>query len=471
MRPWFIPTYLLMNKISLDPASVKKWNIPGPRYTSYPTAPIWKPSNSNDLFKEKLAVVSRKKRNLSLYLHIPFCQELCLFCGCHTLIRKPLPHYGDEYLQHLFTEIDMVASHLNHSKPEVRQLHWGGGTPTFLNESQITSLMRHLHSHFSITKDAEIAIEIDPRTVTYEKMSTLKHLGFNRVSFGVQDFNPKVQQAIHRIQPFSQVKDVMEWARELRFISLNTDLIYGLPYQTEQSFTETMEQLLSLSPDRVALYSFAYVPWLKPFQKKMPESAFPSPEEKINIFLNARRMFLQQGYVDIGMDHFSKSNDELAKALGENTLYRNFMGYTVRPADEYIGFGVSAISYIDHAFFQNEKHLKDYKAKLSDHTSPIAREMLLSKDDQIRSWVIQKLMCRFKLDKREFKTMFNEDFSSYFHMEIPELKDREQHGLLSNYDHEIQITPLGKVFVRNIAMVFDKYLNTGSDPGRFSKTV
>lgn len=456
--------------ISIDKQTILKFDVPGPRYTSYPTAPIWKDDVNESVYIEKLKAFGQTQKTLSLYFHIPFCETMCSFCACSVVLRKKDEKYGDEYLKHLFKEIELVSKYIG-KKPKVRQFHWGGGTPTFLNESQIERLFRKTQEHFDIDLSGEVAIEIDPRTIDHSKLKTLKTLGFNRVSMGVQDFDPNVQEEVNRIQPYEVVKDFYNWCRELKFHSVNFDLIYGLPEQTKETFGDTVSKVVALKPDRIALYSFAYVPWLKKHQTKIVKEQLPETDEKLDIFLNARDKFLTNGYEAIAMDHFALKNDELAKAFHEGNLYRNFMGYTVKPADEYIGMGLTSIGFLENTFIQNHKELPAYYAFLKEGKLPVERGKELNRDDQIRQWTISKLMCQFCIDKGEFERKFQAPFDEYFFDEQKTIDDCVNDGLIEVTSEKIEATELGKIFIRNVCMGFDFYLKQKKAPHQFSRTV
>lgn len=447
-----------------------KYDTPGPRYTSYPTAPEWSAQVTPEVYHSKLKEFGQSPKTLSLYAHIPFCQSLCTFCGCTVAIRKQDEKHGDEYLGLLFKEIELVRDSIG-IKKRIRQLHWGGGTPTFLSEIQIERLFKKIAENFEIDLNGEIAIEIDPRTIDQSKLQKLRTLGFNRVSLGVQDFDLEVQEAVHRIQPFELVEDCVRWCWELKFHSLNFDLIYGLPHQTRTSFKRTVSKVIELRPDRIALYSFAYVPWLKKHQNKLSAESFPGKDEKLEIFLQSRDQLLKNGYQAIAMDHFALTSDEMSKAFNAGTLYRNFMGYTVKPADEYIGVGVSAIGFLENTYVQNHKTLPAYYESLRRNELPIERGKTLSHDDQIRQWVINHLMCQFEIDKWEFQTRFQLEFDEYFEEEQEHLSRCVQDGLISFSSEKIKATELGKIFVRNVCMGFDWYLRQPGAHRRFSRTV
>jgi len=404
-----------MNTV-IDKSTIQKFDIAGPRYTSYPTAPVWSNEVNDQVYIQKLMDFGQSNKTLSLYIHVPFCQTMCTFCGCNVVIRKQDEKYGDEYLKYLFKEIDLVAHYIGNKK-QVKQFHWGGGTPTYFSEEQIERLFNKVQENFEIDLNSEIAIEIDPRTINKSKVKKLKALGFNRISMGVQDFDQKVQEAVNRVQPFELVKEFYAWCRQLEFKSVNFDLIYGLPHQTQKSFSDTVEKVIALKPDRIALYSFAYVPWLKKHQNKIDQKALPSNDVKLEIFLKARSQFLDEGYQAIAMDHFALKADELATAFDQGTLYRNFMGYTVKPADEYIGLGLTSISFLENTFIHNQKTLPDYYRLLEENKLPVERGKILSSDDRIRQWTINALMCQFQIDKQVFEGRFHISFDDYYEKE------------------------------------------------------
>lgn len=456
--------------IVIDKATIIKYDVPGPRYTSYPTAPVWSDEVNEDVYINQLKAFGQTDKTLSLYIHIPFCQSMCTFCACSVLIRKAEKKYGDEYLQHLFREIELISKYIG-KRPVVRQLHWGGGTPTFLTEEQIQQLFLKIQRHFDVDLSGEIAIEIDPRTITRKKIETLKKLGFNRISMGIQDFDADVQKGINRIQSLAMVKEVYQWCRDYEFDSINFDLIYGLPHQTQESFTETSKRIIDMRPDRIAFYSFAYVPWLKKHQTKIDTATLPDNDEKLDIFLNAREHFLDSGYQAIAMDHFALDNDELAKAFNNGKLHRNFMGYTVKPADEFIGLGLTAIGFLQNTFIQNAKLLQDYYDRLAAGQLPVERGKRLDQDDCIRQWTINSLMCQFCLDKQNFQKLFGVNFEDYFRDEQGYIFRCAEDELLENSQNFLKVTELGKIFIRNICMGFDKYLRREQESKKFSRTV
>lgn len=443
--------------IHVDPLLLAKWNRPVPRYTSYPTAPQFA-LQTEELFKEKLAAFNASPKSLSIYLHIPFCKTMCLFCACSVVLNRK-PERQATYFSHLLKEIELVAGNFS-AKRHVTQLHLGGGTPTSLTMEEFSQLMEKLQQHFVWGKEGEISIEVDPRTVHADggtKLTLLKQLGFNRVSFGVQDLDPVVQEAIRRRQSEEMTILTYEKARALGFEGINIDLIYGLPYQTVERFTKTIDRIIELKPDRIALYSYAKVPWLKEHQKAIPDETLPSTEEKFRIYVTARARLMQAGYLAIGMDHFSLAKDPMSKAYKTGKLTRNFQGYAVQLAEDMLGLGLTSIGFLENTYFQNIKDLAEYQECVASGKIPVHRGFGLSEDDLIRKWAIQSLMCRFELDKRQFKG----DFENYFSGIQETLKQLEGEGLITQTQEKITPTPLGRLFIRLVASAFDAYLNKG----------
>lgn len=439
--------------MEINPNQLVRLNRGVPRYTSYPTAPQFRPIEESTYQKHLLAASFKP---LSIYIHIPFCKSMCLFCGCSVVLNRK-PENQTAYLDALLQEIDLASLYLKRSP--VSQLHLGGGTPTSLTIQEFEKLMQKLHDHFFFLPDAEISIEIDPRTVYSdggEKLRALKKLGFNRVSFGVQDLDPQVQEAVKRRQTEEMSRITFETAREVGFRGINIDLIYGLPFQTAASFTKTVDVISSWRPDRVALFSYAKVPWLKKHQNAIPEHTLPSTEEKFAIYVKARELFLQRGYVAIGMDHFSLKEDSISVGFKEGRLYRNFQGYSLELAENMIGFGMSSIGFVEGAYFQNIRDLQDYKLHLETGHLPVSLGLVLSPEDHLRRWVIQELMCRFELDKRECERLFFINFDTHFH-EV-NLQPLIEEGLLEETAGKLIATPLGCLFIRLIASAFDAYL-------------
>jgi oxygen-independent coproporphyrinogen III oxidase len=449
-----------------------RYDRPGPRYTSYPTAVEFHDGFTPQRYVETLAEAARRPEEaLSLYVHLPFCAERCSFCGCNVIITRRRG-VAAEYLRDLATELDLVGRHLG-DRRRVVQLHWGGGTPTYLTVAEMQALWDALGRHFDIQSGSEIAIEVDPRVTTAEQVAWLHARGFNRVSMGVQDFDARVQDAINRNQTFEQTRDLHVSLREHGIESINFDFVYGLPQQTPASFRETIARAVDLRPDRVAVYSYAFVPWVKAHQKAIRPEDLPPREVKLELFGIAFELFSAAGYVQIGMDHFALPSDSLARAAASRTLHRNFMGYTTRPAEDSIGFGVSAIGELGGAFAQNTKKLTTYREALASGLPPIARGYERSRDDVIRRDVIESLMCNFHLDVRAIEAAHHIDFSDYFEPSLAALdRGPVAHGFVRRSAEAIEVTPEGRLFVRNVCMAFDAYLQRHDDEQpRFSRTV
>jgi oxygen-independent coproporphyrinogen III oxidase len=449
---------------------LEKYNRPGPRYTSYPTAPVWKDDFGPDDLDRCFADANERGTPVSLYMHIPFCESLCLFCACNVSIQKD-KNVAIPYLDALKREIDHVGVRVSNRRPVI-QFHWGGGTPTYLTPAQMEDLFSFTRERFSFAPDAEIGIEIDPRVTSREHLETLRRLGFNRLSMGIQDFEARVQQAIHRVQPYEMTRDLILAARELGFESLNVDLIYGLPHQSEDSFRATIEQVLTLSPDRVAMFSYAHVPWLKKQQGSF-ETHLPEGMEKFRIFRAGLESFLAAGYLYIGMDHFARPSDELAVAQRNRTLHRNFQGYTTKAGADLYGLGVSAISSIGEAYAQNRRDVPAYQSAVGTRGIATMRGYRLSADDLLRRAVIGRLLCHAVILKREIEREFAIEFDEYFAGEVERLKEYRAEGLVTLTPDEIRVTPLGRIFIRNLAMPFDRYLHEQQMDKRplFSKTL
>jgi oxygen-independent coproporphyrinogen-3 oxidase len=463
---------LLPQTVQFDSELLQKYDRPLPRYTSYPPATELKPEFAELDFRTAIAVGNHKQTPISLYCHIPFCETACYFCGCNTIItqRREL---ADPYLNYLARNIEQVTSLIDGQR-KVHQLHWGGGTPNYLNLSQIEFLWNTLNRYFSLDPAAEVSIEINPRYVDKNYIFFLKSLGFNRISFGIQDFNPEVQAAVNRIQPESMLFDVMSWIREAGFESVNVDLIYGLPYQTLYTFKETVQKTIELNPDRIAVFNFAYVPWIKPIQKKISQEALPPASEKLKILQMTIAELTEKDYVFIGMDHFAKPNDELTIAQRAGKLHRNFQGYTTKPESDLFGFGITSISMLHDVYIQNHKRLKEFYGAINEGRLPIEKGVTLTQDDIIRRTIIMELMCQFQLAQQDVEEKyhlgFDIDFDDYFWREMPKLKTLEADGLVKLYSDGIEITPIGRLLIRNIASVFDAYLGERKT-GTFSKSI
>jgi len=456
--------------IEITPALLERYDRPGPRYTSYPTAPEWRKDYGDQEYRAALDRASRvEDQPMSLYLHLPFCWERCLFCGCNVVISKR-SEVADTYLEYLYREIHMGAEALG-KRRKVMQMHWGGGTPTYLNVDQIRSLYRVTAEAFQLAPGAEIALEVDPRVTSREQLDCLRELGFNRISMGVQDLDAGVQAAINRNQSEEQTRQMFAWCKEIGFEGINIDLIYGLPGQSMASWQRTVESIIAIRPDRLAVYSYAHLPNMIKHQRKIDAIPRPNGPEKWDIFALGRRLFLEAGYRAIGMDHFALPTDELSKARDESRLHRNFMGYTVVPAADMIGFGVSAIGEIGGAYAQNEKRPVMYYGALDAGHFPTHVGIDLSPDDEIRRWLIRQLMCNFRLDFTELQQKFGVDYNDYFKVENQDLSAYIDEGFLERSPEGLRILPLGQAFVRNICMVFDAYLRKPEHFSQFSRTV
>jgi oxygen-independent coproporphyrinogen-3 oxidase len=432
-----------------------RYNRPGPRYTSYPTAPVWQDSFGPEDLQKVHEQANRATSPVSLYMHIPFCESLCLFCACNVVIQKD-KRVAPPYLDVLKREIERVAQNVSGDRSVV-QFHWGGGTPTYLTPAQIEDLFEHARAHFRFQPGAEIGIEVDPRVTSREHLETLRRLGFNRLSMGIQDFHPEVQKAIHRIQPFEMTRDLLLAARQLGFDSINVDLIYGLPHQTATRFGTTVDQILQLAPDRVALFSYAHVPWLKKQQGSFA-AHLPEGMEKFEIFRMGLERFLDAGYLYIGMDHFAKPGDELAIAQENRTLHRNFQGYTTKAGADLYGMGVTAISGIQNAYAQNQRDLGAWTKAVEERGIATMRGYWLSEEDRLRREVISRLLCHTVVVKEEISREFGIDFDDHFGEELQRLRPSAGDGLVTLDGGEIRTTWLGRIFIRNLAMVFDPYL-------------
>lgn len=454
---------------------LRRYDRPGPRYTSYPTANEFHAGFTQLHYREHLDRANTQADSpLSLYAHLPFCEQRCLFCACNVIIT---PHraVATPYMDHLLLEIDLLARRLPNRR-RVSQLHWGGGTPTYYPPEELERLFHAFSERFTFTPDAEIGIEVDPRVTTPEHIGTLRRLGFNRVSMGVQDFTPEVQKAVHREQSYDLTRSLVDLARAEGFGSVNLDLIYGLPLQTVEGFRRTLDQVLTIRPDRVAVYSFAFVPWIKAHMNHLPEDSLPDASLKLQLLGVTIDAFTGAGYRQIGMDHFALPEDELSRAVESRTLHRNFMGYTVQSARDMLGLGISAIGDVQGAFIQNVKKLPVYYEALAEGRFPVERGYALDEDDLMRRHVITRLMCNFHLDVSEFENEFGREFASVFAAELAELSRPDSpvdHGLLRITPDALEITRTGRLFIRNVCMVFDRYLRHPGGHGRpaFSRTV
>lgn len=445
---------------------LNKYNINGPRYTSYPTALEFSEQFGNQEFE--LAIKQSDSKLLSLYIHIPFCHSLCYYCGCNKIVTRH-KHKADIYLDYLITEITSRAKLFKQHK--IQQIHFGGGTPSFLSEQQFSRVIDAIEQHFVLNECVQMSIEIDPREIELNLLDHLKGLGFNRLSFGFQDTNLKVQEAINRVQDSDFVDQLIKRGRSLGFESINLDVIYGLPHQSAELFNNTLAKVVELNPDRISLFSYAHMPSKFAAQRKIKDEWLPQVNEKLNLMLSAIDAFSKTGYVAIGMDHFAKPNDELAIAQQQGQLHRNFQGYTTQGECDLLGLGVSSISSVGKSFSQNYKDLKDYYNALDNHEHAVEKGVLLTQDDVIRGDVIKQLMCNFKLNKNSFNTRFNIDFDEYFACEICKLTPFVKDRLVTIDKTEISIRPIAKLLIRNICMTFDVYLQKQLNNQRFSRVI
>ena len=447
-----------------------KYNRPGPRYTSYPTAPVWNDSFGPGDLEKVFGEAESAKTPVSLYMHIPFCESLCLFCACNVVIQKN-KSVAPPYLDVLKRETERVSRSISKDRPVV-QFHWGGGTPTYLSPEQIEDLFEFTRERFQFAPDSEIGIEIDPRVTSRTHLETLRKLGFNRLSMGIQDFQPEVQKAVHRIQPFEMTRDLLLSARRLGFESINVDLIYGLPYQTPESFAHTVDQIIGLSPDRIALFSYAHVPWLKKQQGSFI-GHLPEGMVKFEIFRAGLLKFVEAGYLYIGMDHFAKPGDELAVSQQKRTLHRNFQGYTTKAGADLYSMGITAISGIQSAYAQNHRDIPSWQKAVDERGLATMRGYHLSVEDRLRRAVISRLLCHTMLVKDEISRDFGVDFDEYFAEELRRFEPFREDDLVLLERNEIRATWLGRIFIRNLAMVFDPYLEKQQLAAKplFSKTL
>ena len=461
----------MFSTLVVDANLIRKYGGAGPRYTSYPTADRFVEAFGPAAYRHWLGNrnIGGFARPLSLYVHLPFCDTVCYYCACNKVVTR-MHSKSASYVDYLGREIRLVARELGDDRA-VGQIHWGGGTPTFLGDDEMTRLMSMLRSEFSLDPAGEYAIELDPRRVNPERVALLAELGFNRVSLGVQDFDPAVQRAVNRIQSVEQTEVVMKAARQYGFKSVNVDLIFGLPKQTVKGFSRTLDRIVECSPDRVALYSYAHLPALFKPQRRIAEDDLPLPEVKLELLTSAIARLQQAGYLYIGMDHFAKPDDDLAVAQRQGRLTRNFQGYSSCGDSDIVGLGVSAISKVGPTYSQNEKTLEDYYARMDTDALPVLRGMELSADDLVRRAVIQSLACHFRVSKEAISIAHLIDFDSYFEAETEQLRVMEQEGLVRMDDEWISVTDKGRLIVRVVCMVFDRYLKAERARAQYSRVM
>ncbi|HEX2866804.1 MAG TPA: oxygen-independent coproporphyrinogen III oxidase [Ignavibacteriales bacterium] len=456
---------------TIDLDMIKKYDKPGPRYTSYPTAPQFNESFKHEQYLDEIVKTNYGSNlpDLSLYYHIPFCDTLCYFCGCNMLVTRNRDRVK-EYVKYLKKEIDMLRTYILPDR-KVSQLHWGGGTPTHLDPDEIADLIKYISQSFNFKSDIEAGCEIDPRGLTREHVAALREGGFNRISMGVQDFDEKVQKAVNRIQPEDITRQTVEWVRELGFHSINLDLMYGLPFQTIDTFAATVDKVIDISPDRIAVFNYAHLPWLKKHMALIHAEDLPQAEEKLQILKMTVEKLTSAGYVFIGMDHFAKPDDELAVALREKKLYRNFQGYSTNAGADLYAMGITAISQLQRVYAQNYKTEKEYFAAIDSEVLPIMKGYHLTDDDYMRREVITRLMCDFELDIPKIEQEFKINFREYFQWGLNNLTEMIGDGLVSVSESKVQVTDMGRLLIRNIAMNFDGYIERKEDTAKYSRTV
>ena len=454
-----------MSALHVNLDLIRKYNVAAPRYTSYPPATHFAEMEGRKIL-ERMQAHAGSAKELSLYFHLPFCHSLCWYCGCTTVITSNQAASA-QYLDALRRELELIAPRIGRDRKAV-QLHFGGGSPTFLLPDEIRTLGALIRSHFTYDETIEASVEIDPRRLTRDHVSALREAGFNRASVGVQDFDPTVQLAVHRIQPKTLTEQTVGWLREAGFASLNMDLIYGLPHQTAESFAKTLDEVIAMQPDRLAVFNYAHVPWMKPAQKIL--KALPTPETKLALLKLTVERLTSSGYCYIGMDHFARADDELAIAQRNKTLQRNFQGYSTRGSTDIHAFGMSSISQANGAYWQNHKELPRYYEALNAGSVPISKGYVLTEDDAIRREVIARLMCDLGLDFAGMSERLGVDFTHYFASELASLRDLQADGLIETDACGLRVTDLGRLLLRNIAVRFDAYF--GKETGeRFSKSI
>jgi len=454
-----------------DRSLIDRYDLSGPRYTSYPTAPQFHGGFGETELRAAIDRGNSVSRPLSLYFHIPFCSTVCYYCACNKVItanrRRAMP-----YLERIIKEVEMQAQLFDRSRP-VQQLHWGGGTPTYISDDEKRFLMAATREHFNLLDDdsGEYSIEIHPGDMDVSTIACLRTLGFNRLSMGIQDFDPGVQQAVNRFNSVDEVQALVDVARDQGFHSISMDLIYGLPHQNWQTFSRTLDSIIELSPDRLSVFNYAHMPHLFKVQKQIDESALPSAEEKLLMMEKMSERLLASGYVYIGMDHFAKPDDELAIAQRKGVLQRNFQGYSTHGNCDMVAFGVSSISAIDNVFAQNHKQIDHYQDAIDKGQLPLARGFELSEDDLLRQQVIKQLICHFELDFTKIEKQFSINFTDYFAEELVALEPMAKDGLVEMDQNSIHVSPAGRLLIRRICMTFDTYLKNPSKEIRYSKII
>ncbi len=459
------------NLIKWDLDLIKRYDLAGPRYTSYPTAVQFDPQLTPIDLVQAGQKTADPEAPLSLYVHIPFCEHICYYCACNKVITRSRKK-AQPYLDTVYQEMAQLAAWYSHGRP-VTQLHWGGGTPTFISHEQMVELMGQMRQHFNLLDDdsGDYSIEIDPREASLETIKLLRAIGFNRISLGLQDIDPKVQEAVNRVQSVEQTAAILKEARQLGFRSLNLDLIYGLPYQTQAGFNATLDTVIEMNPDRLSVFNYAHLPDRFRPQRHIQEETLPSPEVKLAILESTINKLLDAGYVYIGMDHFAKPDDELAIAQRTGNLHRNFQGYTTHAECDLVAMGVSAISQVGSVYYQNEHEISAYSQAVAANQHAIKRGISLTGDDIIRREVITQLICHFELDKRPIEQKFAIRFDEYFSDVLTELQALAADGLITLDEHRLQVTPSGRLLIRRICMVFDAYIPKVQSTQRFSRII
>ena len=453
------------NYFSLD--LIEKYKMAGPRYTSYPTAVQFNNEFKAENYIEELKLSNQGNKDLSFYFHIPFCQNVCYYCACNKIITKNKTQ-AEEYLNYLYKDIKMQTDFINQNRP-LMQIHFGGGTPTFIAKEHYGKLWDYLTNNFNLSKEGEFSIEIDPRTIDYDYLKFLKNLGLNRLSFGIQDFNLEVQKEVNRIQPLEMVEKLFNQARQLNFSSISVDLIYGLPKQSSESFLKTIEEIIKLSPDRLAVFNYAHLPDLFGAQKQIKAELLPNYQEKLKILANCIAALTNADYEFIGLDHFAKKTDSLVYHQQNGSLYRNFQGYSTFANCDLLGFGISSISQVNNCYSQNFKARDKYYNALDNNLLPVSRGIILNDDDKIRRFVITEIMCNLKLDLDVISQKFNIDAVNYFKEEWENLNSLEADNLIKLEEKKFYILDLGRLLIRNIAMTFDNYLK--QQKNKFSQVI
>ena len=458
-------------EVLFHPELLQKFDINGPRYTSYPSADRFHNAFTEQDYIGALQRVAITKEPLSLYFHLPFCPNICYYCGCNKIITKDHGRSA-KYIKYLAKEMAMVCNAMGiQKKIPITQLHWGGGTPTFLSHEEMIELMHHTKQHFDLLPEGEYSIEIDPRRVSEQDIKLLAELGFNRISLGVQDFNLAVQEAVHRVQTIEETQAVIDWSRKYGFKSRSVDLIYGLPKQTPETFKETVDAVLKMNPDRLSVYNYAHLPHIFKPQRRIAEADLPPAAAKLDILSNTIERLGEAGYQFIGMDHFAKPDDELAVAQREGKLHRNFQGYSTQAECDLLAFGISSIGKVDDCYSQNVRTLDDYYASIDSGHLPVLRGLRLDQDDLLRRELIGELMCQFSLDTKQFAAEHQIVFQDYFKTEVNELKELEEAGLLEWNNDEIYVPIKGRLLARRVAMTFDRHLRESQARGTYSKVL